>query len=160
MIDPSELGFLERAVELAEEALTAGDGPFGTVVVLDGQIVFEDRNRNSFGPHGDDTRHPELEAARWAAVNLTPTDRARAVTYTSTEHCPMCGAAHGWVGLGRIVYAISGEQLRAWRDEWGWPPSPVLDVRVGDLVPGLQVDGPVQELEERLRAIHERAPRP
>jgi len=160
MIDESELVFLERAVELAEQALEAGDGPFGTVLVLDGRILFEDRNRNSLGPHGDETRHPEFEAARWAAANLRPEERPRAVTYTSTEHCPMCGAAHGWVGLGRIVYATSGEQIGAWRRSWGWPEPPVTAVPVDELVPGIRVDGPVPQLEERLRSLHERAPRP
>lgn len=158
MIERSEIPFVERAVELAEEALADGDGPFGTVVVLDGEIVFEDRNRER--SLGDPTRHPEFEAARWAATALSSEERARAVTYTSTEHCAMCGAAHGWVGLGRIVLASSAEQLGSWRAGWGWPPSPVRPVPVRDLLPGTTVDGPLPAYEDRLRELHRRAPRP
>lgn len=158
MIGPEEQRFVERAVELAEEALADGDGPFGTVVVLDGEIVFEDRNRER--SLGDPTRHPEVEAARWAATALSAEERARAVTYTSTEHCAMCGAAHGWVGLGRIVLASSAEQLGAWRTEWGWPPPPVRTVPLRDLLPTTQIDGPLLAFEDQLRDLHRRAPRP
>ena len=85
----------------------------------DGAVRFEDRNRVK---DGDQTRHPEFEIARWAAGHLTPEERAAATVYTSGEHCPMCSAAHAWVGLGRIVYAVSSAQLTGWRREWGVAP--------------------------------------
>lgn len=60
----AELGYLSRCVELAAEALEAGDEPFGSVLVTaDGDVVAEDRNRIAAG---DPTRHPEFELARWA----------------------------------------------------------------------------------------------
>ena len=97
----AELRHLRRCVELATEALEAGDEPFGSVLVAaDGAVLAEDHNRVA---SGDRTRHPEFELARWAAANLTPEERAAATVFTSGEHCPMCAAAHGWVGLGRIV---------------------------------------------------------
>src|SRR6478609_5717789 len=103
MIDDTDVERLARAVELAREALEAGDEPFGSVLIApDGRVLFEDRNRAG---GGDETRHPEFEIARWAAGNLTSDERASATVYTSGEHCPMCSAAHAWVGLGRIVYA-------------------------------------------------------
>src|SRR3712207_8514694 len=74
---------------------------------------------------GDTTQHPEFAIARWAAEHLTPDERAAATVYTSGEHCPMCAAAHAWVGLGRIVYASSSAQLVSWRAELGVPPAPV-----------------------------------
>ena len=80
------------------------------------KTLFEDRNRVK---DGDATRHPEFAIARWAAENMAPVRRVRATVYTSGEHCPMCAAAHAWVGLGRIVYATSGQQLSRWREEWG-----------------------------------------
>ena len=101
---------LTRAVELAERALASGDEPFGSVLVsADGAVLFEDHNRVAGGDH---TRHPEFEIARWAAEHLSPEERAGASVYTSGEHCPMCAAAHGWVGLGVIYYASSSAQLR------------------------------------------------
>ena len=146
--------FLSRAVDLAEEALDAGDEPFGSVLVTAaGAVVFEDRNRVS---GGDATRHPELDIARWAAEHLTPEERRTATVYTSGEHCPMCAAAHGWVGLGRIVYASSAQQLGQWADELGLPPSPVAPLPVQQIVPGARVDGPDPELSPRVRDLHVR----
>lgn len=112
----AELGYLRRCIELAEEALEAGDEPFGSVLVdADGRALAEDRNR--VVTTGDQTRHPEIELARWAAANMTAEERAAATVYTSGEHCPMCAAAHGWVGLGRIMYVSSSEQLTEWLSE-------------------------------------------
>ena len=115
MTDETDLRHLRRCVELARDALEAGDEPFGSVLVSsDGQVLAEDHNRVA---SGDPTRHPEFELARWAAEHLTPEERSRATVYTSTEHCPMCSAAHGWVGLGRIVYASSSQQRSGWLEE-------------------------------------------
>ena len=103
---------LIRAVELAEAALACGDEPFGSVLVAaGGEVLFEDHNHVAGGDH---TQHPEFAIARWAAQHLSPADRAAATVYTSGEHCPMCSAAHGCVGLGRIVYASSSAQLSEW----------------------------------------------
>ena len=149
--------FLSRAVDLAEEALDAGDEPFGSVLVdAEGREVFAARNRVA---EGDDTQHAELALARWAAANLAPAARSRATVYTSSEHCPMCAAAHGWVGLGRIVYASSAQQLGQWADELGLPPSPVAPLPVQQIVPGARVDGPDAELSRRVRGLHARRPR-
>src|SRR5271156_5471296 len=112
-ISETDLPYLRRCVELAAEAVDAGDFPFGSVLLAeDGTVLAEDRNREVTA--GDPTRHPEFELARWAATNMTPRDRAAATVYTSGEHCPMCSAAHGWVGLGRIVYASSAHQTSTW----------------------------------------------
>lgn len=145
---------LRHCVDLAGEALEAGDEPFGSVLVdADGQERFADRNRVS---GGDRTRHPEFEIARWAASNLDPQERVRATVYTSGEHCPMCAAAHAWVGLGRIVYAASSDQLRAWHEEWGIPAGPVLPLPVNAVAPGIEVAGPDVELTEEVRLLQAR----
>jgi tRNA(Arg) A34 adenosine deaminase TadA len=142
---------LRRCVELATQALDTGDEPFGSMLVAaDGTALAEDRNR--VASTGDPTRHPEFELARWAATNLTPAERAAATVYTSGEHCPMCAAAHGWVGLGRIVYAASSRQLAAWVAELGVPPSPVRTLTIQEIVPGVTVQGPVPDLAE---AVHD-----
>ena len=153
-LDETDLARLRRCVELAREALAAGDEPFGSVLVDGhGVVRFEDRNRVK---DGDQTRHPELEIARWAPRHLTPEERAAATVYTSGEHCPMCAAAHAWVGLGRIVYAVSSAQLTAWRTGWGASPSPVLPLPIQGVAPGVPVDGPAPELEEEMKALHRR----
>lgn len=147
-------GFLRRCVELAEEALDDGDEPFGSVLVsAEGAVLFEDRNRVK---DGDKTRHPEFEIARWSAAHLTPDQRSAAVVYTSGEHCPMCSAAHAWVGLGKIVYAASTAQLGSWLNEWGTPASPVAPLPINDVTPGVPVAGPAPELAEAVRSLHAR----
>lgn len=154
-VTEADLVHLRRCVELAGEALADGDDPFGSVLVLaDGTVAAEDRNRTA---GGDETRHPEFELARWSAEHLTPEERSRATVYTSGEHCPMCSAAHAWVGLGPIVYAGSSEQLTAWRSEWGAPSSPVAPLPVSEVAPGITVRGPAPELADDLRALHRQA---
>ncbi|APE31902.1 tRNA-specific adenosine deaminase [Halomonas aestuarii] len=154
MITETDRQHLTRCVELAEEALAAGDEPFGSVLVSgDGTVLLEDHNHVA---GGDATRHPEFFLARWSAENLTPEARARATVYTSGEHCPMCAAAHGWVGLGRIVYASSSEQLVGWLSEMGVAPPPVRALPIQEIVPNAVVEGPVPEFAERIQALHRR----
>jgi tRNA(Arg) A34 adenosine deaminase TadA len=154
MVSESEIPHLRRCVELAAEALAAGDEPFGSVLVTaDGAVRFEDHNHVV---SGDETRHPEFEAARWSAAHLTPEERAAATVYTSTEHCPMCAAAHGWVGLGRIVYVSSSAQVGGWLAELGVAPPPVRALPVQEVVPDAVVEGPVPGLAEEVRELHRR----
>ncbi len=150
-----DLRFLDRAVELAERALESGDEPFGSLLVSpSGTVLFEDHNHVA---GGDNTQHPEFAIARWAAENIDPDERARCTVYTSGEHCPMCAAAHGWVGLGRIVYASSSAQLTEWYDAMGLPASPVAALPIQTVIPGAEVDGPDDRLAERVRQLHERS---
>ncbi len=148
-----DLAHLRRCVELAREALNDGDEPFGSLLVdAHGTTRFEDRNRVK---DGDETRHPEFEIARWSANNLTPEERRAATVYTSGEHCPMCSAAHAWVGLGAIVYAVSTAQLVQWRSEWGLAPSPVAPLPIATVAPNVPTTGPVAEFVDEIKALHE-----
>ncbi len=150
----ADRGYLRRCVDLAREALDDGDEPFGSLLVDDqGTVRHEDRNRVK---DGDETRHPEFEIAKWAASNLSPQQRQDSVVYTSGEHCPMCSAAHAWVGLGRIVYATSTEQLLGWRTGWGAPPAPVAPLPITTVAPGIEVAGPDPELADEVRGLHAR----
>lgn len=154
MISDTDLKHLIRAVDLAEAALATDNDPFGSVLVsADGQVLFEDHNWESTG---DGTRHPEIDIAKWAAANMTAEERAKATVYTSGEHCPMCSAAHAWVGLGRIVYAGSSAQLVQWRGEVGASASPVAALPINGVAPGIPVDGPEPTLSGRLRELHHR----
>jgi tRNA(Arg) A34 adenosine deaminase TadA len=154
MVNDADMRHLRRCVELAAAALAAGDEPFGSVLVAaDGTVLAEDHNHVAGGDH---TRHPEFELARWAAAHLSPEERHQATVYTSGEHCPMCAAAHGWVGLGRIVYAASSEQLTAWLAELGVPAAPVRPLPIREVVPDAVAEGPVPELAEAIRDLHRR----
>lgn len=154
MTSDTDLRHLRRCVELAKDALEAGDQPFGSVLVAaDGTVLAEARNHVG---SGDPTRHPEFELARWAAEHMTADQRAAATVYTSGEHCPMCAAAHGWVGLGRIVYASSSGQLAGWLADMDVGAGPVRALPIQEVVPGLPVEGPVPGLAEAVRELHVR----
>ncbi len=154
MIDETDRAHLRRCIELARAALDAGDEPFGSVLVDgDGRVRFEDTNHVA---GGDATQHPEFAIARWAATHLTPGERAAATVYTSGEHCPMCAAAHAWVGLGRIVYASSSVQLAGWLAELGIAPAPVRPLPINQVAPDVPVDGPVPGLDEEVHELHRR----
>ncbi|MEJ8778635.1 nucleoside deaminase [Pseudogracilibacillus sp. ICA-222130] len=152
MITETDLTFLERSVQLAKLALEKGDEPFGSLLVSkDGDVLFEDHNHVASGDH---TQHPEFAIARWAANNMTEEERKSATVYTSGEHCPMCAAAHGWVGLGKIVYASSSEQLAAWLTEFGVAPSPVKNLPIQAVIRDAEVAGPVESLSNIVKELH------
>lgn len=156
-MDDTDRRHLTRCVDLAEAALDSDNDPFGSVLVsADGRVLYEDHNRTA---GGDETRHPEFEIARWAAENMAPADRAAATVYTSGEHCPMCSAAHAWVGLGRIVYAGSSAQLGQWLGEVGAPLPPVKTLPIGAVIVDADIEGPEPSLGARLRDLHHRRAR-
>jgi hypothetical protein len=69
----------------------------------------------------------------------------------------MCSAAHAWVGLGRIVYAVSAAQLVEWRKSFGASPSPVAVLPVQTIAPAVEVEGPEPSLQARMKDLHHRA---
>lgn len=153
MISSADLKYLQRCVDLAREALAAGDAPFGSVLVdAAGHIMKEDRNRTV--TDSDVTLHPEFTLAKWAQANLTTTERATATVYTSGEHCPMCAAAHANVGLGRIVYASSTAQLVQWRIDLEIEPGVVAPLPINQVAPNITVDGPAPGLDDQVRELH------
>ena len=101
--------FVERALELARTAGERGDGPYGSLLVRDGEVIMEAENREQ--TEEDLALHPELTLARRAERELTPEARAETVMYTSTEPCPMCATGIVYAGLGGVVYSVSGEAL-------------------------------------------------
>ena len=104
--------YLRMAIRLAAQARESGNPPYGSLLVgAEGDVLAEDRNTSD--TERDITAHPELKLARWAARELT-TATARATTmYTSCQPCPMCANAIARAELGRVVYALSSDQLQA-----------------------------------------------
>jgi tRNA(Arg) A34 adenosine deaminase TadA len=110
-MDQTDVAHLRRCVDLARTARQAGNEPFGSLLVgADGSVLVELMNTTG---NGDVTGHPELAVAAWASVNLTADERSVATLYTSCESCVMCAGSQYWSGIGRLVFAISGEQLNA-----------------------------------------------
>ena len=156
MINDDDKKHLQRCIELASEALEAGDEPFGSVLVDgDGKVMNEDRNRANTV---DATYHPEIAVARWAAQNMSADARAKAVVYTSGEHCAMCSAAHAWAGLGRIVYISSSKQLGEWMKELGVESTlPINPLAIQEVAPNIPVEGPIAGLDEQVKALQLRS---
>ncbi len=115
--------FLRRAVELAAAGRAAGDAPFGSLLVGPaGAVLAEDHN--TVLSDGDISAHPELKLARWAARELDPATAAATTLYTSCQPCGMCAGAIDRSGLGRVVFALSNEQLEGLKPSGGFPHVP------------------------------------
>jgi tRNA(Arg) A34 adenosine deaminase TadA len=115
---------LRRAVAIAAHAVTLGDAPYGSLLAgPDGAILVE--AHNTVRRDDDISAHPELKLARWAARELDPGTASRTTMYTSCQPCGMCTGAIARSGLGRVVYALSTDQLIALNPESGaWPAVP------------------------------------
>ena len=115
---------LRRAIELARLSRDGGDPPFGSLLAdADGTVIAEDHNTSV--SESDITAHPELKLARWAARELTAEAAAATTMYTSCQPCPMCTGAIQRSGLGRVVYALSGEQVTALKPSGDFPEVPM-----------------------------------
>lgn len=96
--------YLRRAIQLAVENVEQGrGGPFGAVIVLDGEIVAEGANHVTSCT--DPTAHAEIVAIRHACARLQRHELRGAVLYSSCEPCPMCLAAVYWARLDALYYA-------------------------------------------------------
>jgi tRNA(Arg) A34 adenosine deaminase TadA len=101
---------LRRAIELAGEAVAAGQLPFGSLLVGPaGDVLAEEFN--TAVADRDITAHPELKLARWAARELELDVARRTTMYTSCQPCPMCAGTIARSGLGRVVFALTGDQF-------------------------------------------------
>lgn len=141
--------YIKRACDLARVAGDRGDGPYGSLLVVDGEIIMEETNQEN--TDDDLALHPELTLARRAASELDAETASAAVMYTSTEPCPMCSTGMAYAGLDAVVYSVSGARASELRGggTGGIPSSEVFDRLGADI----DVVGPV--LEEEGTAIHE-----
>ncbi len=103
--------FMRRAIELAVENVKSGGGPFGAVIVRDGEIVATGVNRVT--PNNDPTAHAEVSAIRAACTKLGTFDLSGCVIYTSCEPCPMCLGAIYWAHLDKIYYGANQHDAAA-----------------------------------------------
>lgn len=94
---------MRRAIALAVDNVQTGGGPFGAVIVRDGEIVATGVNRVTLD--NDPTAHAEVSAIRAAASVLGTFDLSGCEIYTSCEPCPMCLGAIYWARLERVYYA-------------------------------------------------------
>jgi tRNA(Arg) A34 adenosine deaminase TadA len=103
---------MRRAIELAREGMTAGDGgPFGCVIARGDEIVGEGNNRVT--STNDPTAHAEVVAIRDACSRLGTFQLEGCSVYTSCEPCPMCLGAIYWARPDAIYFAGTREDAAA-----------------------------------------------
>lgn len=95
--------WLARAVALATDNVAEGGGPFGAVIVRDGELLAIGQNRVTRDL--DPTAHAEVQAIRAACQAVGDFSLVGATLYTSCEPCPLCVSASLWARLDRVVFA-------------------------------------------------------
>lgn len=108
MITEKDKEFIKRAITLSEEGMNNGaGGPFGALVVKDGEIIAEGYNQVTSA--NDPTAHAEVVAIREACKKLNTFQLADCVIYTSCEPCPMCLGAIYWARPKAVFYGCTKE---------------------------------------------------
>ncbi len=102
-----EKKFMMRAIELAKQSIDNAGGPFGAVIVKDGEIIAE--TSNSVTKDNDPTAHAEVNCIRMACKKLNTFMLDGCEIYASSEPCPMCFGAIYWAHIDKIYYAGTRE---------------------------------------------------
>jgi len=103
---------MKAAVELSINGMLSNEGgPFGAVVVKDGEIV--GRGNNKVTSTNDPTAHAEVVAIRDACQNLNTFQLDNCVLYTSCEPCPMCLGAIYWARPKTVYYGCTKKDAAA-----------------------------------------------
>ena len=103
------MNYMSLAIEEAREGIRKGHGgPFGSVIVKDGQIIGQ--GHNMVLKNNDSTAHGEIMAIRNAEQNIGSYDLSGSILYTTGEPCPMCLAACMWANISKVYYGCSIEE--------------------------------------------------
>jgi guanine deaminase len=133
--------WLAKAVRLATDNVASGGGPFGAIVVREGEVIATGTNQVT--PTLDPTAHAEVVAIRNACKAIGDFKLTGCVLVSSCEPCPLCLSASLWARLDRVIYgadrddaAKAGFDDRAFHDLFSQPretwPLPVYSLRSSD----------------------------
>ena len=136
-MEPLDLQFMRRALELARQAETAGEVPVGAVIVHDGEILAEGFNR-PISTH-DPTAHAEMVALRAAAARIDNYRLTGTTLYVTLEPCAMCAGAMVHARVERLVYAATDPRAGAAGSVFNVVQNPALNHRL-QVVPGVLAD--------------------
>lgn len=104
--------FMKEAIRLSKENISRPTGgPFGAVIVKDGEIISSGSNQVT--TKNDPTAHAEIEAIREACMKVGSFSLEGCDIYTSCEPCPMCLSAIHWARIGKIYFANSRKDAAA-----------------------------------------------
>ena len=95
--------FMDEAIRVSLENIAKNGGPFGAVIVKDGEIIASTGNRVT--ANNDPTAHAEVNAIRLACQKLGTFNLQGCEIYSSCEPCPMCLSAIYWAHIDTIYYA-------------------------------------------------------
>ena len=113
LLQDYEPKFMELAAHLSEENIDFDGGPFGAVIVRNGEVIATGTNRVTAS--NDPTAHAEISAIRAACQKLNTFNLKDCVVYSSCEPCPMCLSAIYWAGIKKI---FCGERLVLGGEIW------------------------------------------
>ncbi len=103
--------FMRLAIRLAQNGIDTGaGGPFGAIVVRDGEIISEACNQVT--STNDPTAHAEIVAIRRACKKLNSFQLDDCIIYASCEPCPMCLGAIYWARPAKVFFAATREDAR------------------------------------------------
>ena len=152
---PTDINHLEYTIDLADEAVTEGNHPFGACLIdANGKVLATGKNTYSIdrGPG-----HAEANLAREAARQFDVETLRGSTLYTSVEPCSMCSGTIYWAEIGAVVFGMTEKRLGELTGEDPENPTQDLECRV-IFASGrrpVEVRGPYQELEEKIAAQHQ-----
>jgi guanine deaminase len=101
----SEADLMRLAIEKTREGIAAGQSPFGSIIVKDGEVVAS--THNTVWRDTDPTAHAEVNCLRGAAKALRTIDLKGCTLYSTCEPCPMCLSAIHWAKVDRVVFGAT-----------------------------------------------------
>lgn len=147
--------YLREANEVAKQAVSEGNTPFGAVLVDEtGSVIMKQGNAER--ELHDATAHAERMLASRASQTFEKNRLAGCTLYTTVEPCPMCTGAIYWANIGRIVFGITEKQLleMTGSDE----KNPTFNMGAEKVIQAgqkhIEVLGPFPEVEEEIVALH------
>ncbi len=128
------MAYMKKAVEEALLGVTEGHGgPFGAVIVKDGEIISVGHNKVVLT--NDPTAHAEVVAIRAASEKLGRFDLSDCTLYTTCEPCPMCYGAIHWSRINTVYYGATREDAA----EVGFDDSLIYDIMSGKKKPVIKM---------------------
>ena len=154
MSKKQDLIHLERSIELADEAVSEGNHPFGALLVsASGEVIAEGKNNYSVdkGPG-----HAETNLARKAAKCFDEQTLLDSTLYTSVEPCSMCSGTIYWANIGAVVFGMTEKRLGELTGND--PENLTQDLECRTVLSSgqrkIDVRGPYPELEDKIVKQH------
>ncbi|WP_368562373.1 nucleoside deaminase [Enterococcus faecalis] len=149
------LFYLERCVEIADEARKNGNMPFGALLVDEEGTILLEQGNIEVTEHVC-TGHAETTLAQKASILYDKKDLKKFTLYTTVEPCVMCSGAIYWANIGKVVFALSEEKLLSLTGNdkknltFSLPCKKVFSFGQKNI----KVIGPFEELEDKVKKSH------